>query len=77
MAGRGQENTMQTAVQGVATLIQRIQAEYREMPGLNLTLAQAQRVWSLDRTDCAAILDALVQAHFLTQTRSGTFVRVG
>lgn len=67
---------MQTATASVTTLIQRIQAEYREMPGLSLTLAQAQRVWQLDRTHCDALLGALVEAHFLTKTRQGTFVRV-
>ena len=33
----------------VRDLTRRAQAEYREMPGLSLTLAQAQRLWGIDR----------------------------
>jgi hypothetical protein len=64
-------------VQGaeIDALIQRIQAEYREMPGLSLTGAQACRVWQIDDLRCTAILDALVQARFLARTRTGTYVR--
>jgi hypothetical protein len=45
------------------------------MPGLRLTLAQAQRLWGLDRTACDALLGALVDAKFLFRTRDGAFVR--
>ena len=64
-------------VQGceIDALIQRIQAEYYEMPGLSLTVAQACRVWQIDDLRCHAILDALVQARFLARTRTGTYVR--
>ena len=41
-------------------LCARVWAEFREMPGLNLTLPQAARLFSLDRTRCARALDALV-----------------
>jgi|KBSMisStandDraft_5_1062788.scaffolds.fasta_scaffold62583_1 hypothetical protein len=41
-------------------LCARVWAEFREMPGLNLTLAQAARLFSLDRARCARVLDALV-----------------
>ena len=41
-------------------LCARVWAEFREMPGLNLTLAQAARLFSLDRVRCAHVLDALV-----------------
>jgi hypothetical protein len=34
--------------------------EFREMPGLNLTLAQAARLFSLERVHCERVLDALV-----------------
>jgi hypothetical protein len=57
-------------------LIERIEAEYREMPGLSLTEAQARRVWHLDDARCAAILQILVEAGFLTRTRAGAYVRV-
>ena len=52
-----------------------IRAEYKEIPGLNLTKAQIQRLWGLDRTACDTLLGALVDAKFLFRTRDGAFVR--
>lgn len=57
-------------------VLQRIQGEYVEMPGLRLTAAQAQRLWGLERDICDALLGALVDAKFLSQTRDGSFVRL-
>ena len=57
-------------------VLQRIQGEFVEMPGLRLTPAQAQRLWGLERDVCDALLGALVDAKFLTQTREGAFVRL-
>ena len=57
-------------------VLQRIQGEYVEMPGLRLTPAQAQRLWGLERDVCDALLGALVDAKFLAQTRDGAFVRM-
>ena len=56
-------------------VLQRIQGEFVEMPGLRLTAAQAQRLWGLERDVCDALLGALVDANFLSQTRDGSFVR--
>ena len=56
-------------------VLQRIQGEFLEMPGLRLTAAQAQRLWGLDRDVCGALLGALVDARFLSQTRDGAFIR--
>jgi hypothetical protein len=56
-------------------MLQRIQGEFVEMPGLRLTAAQAQRLWGLDAEACKALLSALVDAKFLSQTRDGAFVR--
>jgi hypothetical protein len=56
-------------------VLQRIQGEFVEMPGLRLTAAQAQRLWCLDREVCNALLGALVDAKFLSITRDGAFVR--
>jgi hypothetical protein len=57
-------------------VLQRIQGEFVEMPGLRLTAAQAQRLWGLDRDVCDALLGALVDAKFLAQTRDGAYVRL-
>ena len=56
-------------------VLQRVQGECIEMPGLRLTIAQAQRLWGLDRAVCDALLGALVEAKFLFRTRDGAFVR--
>ena len=56
-------------------VLKRVQGEYIEMPGLRLTIAQAQRLWGLDRAACDALLGALVDAKFLFQTRDGAFKR--
>jgi hypothetical protein len=56
-------------------VLQRIQGEYLEMPGLRLTTAQAQRLWGLEREVCESMLAALVEAKFLCRTRDGAFIR--
>jgi len=56
-------------------VLQRIQGEFIEMPGLRLTAAQAQRLWGLDRHVCDQLLDELVKANFLSQTRDGSFIK--
>lgn len=55
-------------------LMERIQNEYREMPGLHLTLPQAQRLWGLDRPKCEEALRTLTRANVLTRTSDGAFV---
>lgn len=60
----------------IEDVLQRIQGEFIEMPGLCLTAAQAQRLWGLDREFCGKLLKALVDAKFLSQRRDGTFVRI-
>jgi len=57
-------------------LIARIRAEFLEMPGLHLTMAQARRLWHLDDTICRAALDELVRAKFLTRHADGAFTRL-
>jgi hypothetical protein len=59
----------------VGETAQRIQGEYREMPGLSLTVQQARRLWNLDETTCAAILNALVDLRFLRKTARGSYIR--
>jgi predicted HAD superfamily Cof-like phosphohydrolase len=54
---------------------ERIRAEYLEMPGMNLTMDQVARLCGMERSACQTELDALVDAHFLTLTPDGTYVR--
>ena len=42
-------------------LIARVRREYREMPGLCLTFAQACRLWQVDAPTCQALLDQLLK----------------
>ena len=59
----------------IRDVLERIQGEYIELPGLRLTLAQAERLWHLDHSVCDALLAALVDARFLSKASDGTFVR--
>jgi hypothetical protein len=54
-------------------LLARIRGEFREMPGLTLTLRQATRLWNLDAVTCDVALRILVEERFLDHTRRGTF----
>jgi hypothetical protein len=54
--------------------LKRIEAEYREMPGLKLTAAQASRFWHLGLDDSKALLDTLVSRSLLRRTRDGYYV---
>lgn len=54
-------------------LVRRVRGEYREMPGMRLTVDQAMRLWMLDRPTCSSVLDSLVAAHFLEQDRCGRY----
>ena len=51
-----------------------IQAEYREMPGLQLKKPQMRRLWGLDTHVCDALVDALVSARVLRRTMDGSYM---
>ena len=46
-------------------LLVRVYGEYLEMPGLQLTLAQASRLWNMQPATSAHVLERLVDASFL------------
>ncbi len=58
-----------------STLLARVQAEFREMPGLSLTKLQAQKLWQLDEPTCRVILSRLVASGFLRITSKGHYTR--
>jgi hypothetical protein len=58
-----------------AMLLDRIRGEYLEMPGLRLTLSQAQRLFGLDPVACALVFETLTLERFLTQGRDGRFAQ--
>ena len=45
--------------------LRRVEADYREMPGLSVTLPQGCRLWSLSPDLCASILDQMIQGGHL------------
>jgi hypothetical protein len=53
-----------------------VSAEFREMPGLSLTAAQAARLFNVDRARCARVLHSLVDRRVLS-TDGQVFVRMG
>jgi hypothetical protein len=54
----GSDPTLQPA----DDLCARVEAEFREMPGLRLTLPQAARLFGIEAARCERVLDALVHA---------------
>ena len=56
-------------------LIERILGEYREMPGLALTVDQAQRLWGCDAVTCRRIADVLVERRVLRWSRERRLMR--
>jgi hypothetical protein len=55
-------------------LVERIRAEYRTLPGLKITCAQAARLWSASEAACAAAFQVLVAERFLWRAPSGRYV---
>jgi hypothetical protein len=63
-------------MRAVPDLIQRVRAEYMEMPGLRLTAEQVQRLCGIERMVCQIVLDGLVAARFLRVEPDGRYSRV-
>lgn len=53
----------------------RLRTEYLEMPGLQLTRGQVQRLCGLEREVCKCVLDTLVDMRFLYLKSNGTYAR--
>jgi DNA-binding GntR family transcriptional regulator len=67
-------NSHRQFVQERQKLIDRVRAEYREMPGLRLSMAQATRLLGLDRPICRDVFHVLVSEGFLRETPRGDYV---
>jgi hypothetical protein len=52
-----------------------IRMEFAEMPGLQLTFWQAQRLWNLSDDLCDRALGTLTRSGFLVRTRDGRYRR--
>jgi hypothetical protein len=64
-----------TEAETIHELTRRVQAEYAEMPGLSLTLVQAQRLLAIEQPTCAAVFKALIKRGVLRRTAEGRYVR--
>jgi hypothetical protein len=60
----------------ITDVMQRVTAEYLEMPGLRLTAEQVQRLCGIEPAMCQMALDALVKWKFLCVTPDGHYVRL-
>jgi hypothetical protein len=55
-------------------IVARIRAEYLEMPGLQLTIEQAQRLFGVEQALCKTLLDSLIDTKFLRVDAGGSYV---
>jgi len=59
----------------IRELTRRVQAEFAEMPGLSVTLAQARRLLATDEPTCAEVFKLLLKQGMLRRTPQGRYVR--
>lgn len=57
-------------------VLERLRAEFMEMPGLRLTREQVQRLCGVEERVCQVVLDALVDAKFLCLKSDGVYGRL-
>ena len=56
--------------------VERLRAEFLEMPGLRLTMDQVHRLCGVERPMCSEVLDVLVREQFLCVKPDGSYARV-
>lgn len=57
-------------------IVERLRSEFLEMPGLQLTTTQAERLCGISPSVCRDALDALVDAKFLCVKSNGCYARL-
>jgi hypothetical protein len=57
-------------------IVERLRAEFLEMPGLRLTAQQVHRLCGVEPAVCRAALDTLVREKFLCAKADGTYARL-
>jgi hypothetical protein len=60
----------------IEDVLNRLRAEYMEMPGLRLKARQVQRLSGIEPTICQQVLDCLVNARFLCAKSDGHYARL-
>jgi hypothetical protein len=68
--------TEKDRVRTVDAVIDRLRAEFMEMPGLRLTSEQVQRLCGVERMVCQTVLDELVKMKFLCRKPDGAYARL-
>ena len=58
-------------------ILNRLRAEFREMPGMKLKLEQVQRLCGIEPPLCKRALQTLVEAKFLRLGSDGAYVLFG
>ncbi len=56
-------------------VVDRVRAEFEEMPGMTLTVSQASRLFGLDEDVCRKVVDQLVNLAYLRKTVNGAVTR--
>jgi len=59
----------------VIDALQRLKGIFLEMPGTQLSMADATRLSGLERPVCRVVLQALEDSQFLKRRRDGIFMR--
>jgi hypothetical protein len=67
--------TFGALVPQAADIARRIEAEFREMPGMRLTDAQVRRPWNLSGELCETVLDQMCRAGHLMRDETGRYFR--
>jgi hypothetical protein len=62
-------------MKSIKDVIERVRAEYIEMPGLRLRAEQVQRLCGIEQKVCRLVLDTLVHARFLSVNPDGQYRR--
>lgn len=67
---------LKVAMKTVQDVIQRVRAEYLDLPGMRLKAEQVQRLCGVERSVCQMVLDTLVDARFLCVKADGQYARL-
>ena len=71
-------NPPQESVESTPALdavLNRVKAEYNEMPGMCVTRMQAQRLWGLDSATCELVLTTLLERGVVRRISRGMYVK--
>ena len=68
--------SLRVVMRTIEDVLNRLRAEYLEMPGMRLTVQQVERLCGIERTLCKTVLDSLVEGHFLCVSSDGAYARL-